>query len=67
MGEKKPTPNLAPVAGVGDHAGAVIFAEHDEDTGTDKQPQETRFEESRAGRGRRRHGRGRGRGQRLRE
>jgi len=23
--------------------GAVIFAEHDEDTGTDKQPQETRF------------------------
>ncbi len=29
--------------GVGNHAGAVIFTEHDQDAGTDEQPEETGF------------------------
>ena len=29
--------------GVGEHAGAVVFAQHDEDAGTDEQPQQARF------------------------
>jgi len=50
--EKKTDAELGAGGGVGDHAGAVIFAEHDEDTGTTSNHRRRALEEKpRAGAG----------------
>ena len=41
--EEESDAELGAGGGVGEHAGAVIFAEHDEDAGTGEQPEETGF------------------------
>ena len=40
-GEEKTDAELGAGSGVGEHAGAVVLSEHDEDAGADEQPQET--------------------------
>jgi type IV secretory pathway TrbL component len=44
-GRKKADAELGAGGGVGEHAGAVVFTEHDQNAGADEQPQQTGFEE----------------------
>ena len=41
-GDEEADAELGAGGGVGEHAGAVVLSQHDEDTGTHQQPEQTR-------------------------